>query len=136
MQQVGRPGRRKQEGRSVTEGRLTTHVLDTAAGRPAGGLRIELWALGADGGRRLIVTVTTDADGWTGGPLLSDKALVAGIYELVFHAGDYLRAAGHALPEPAFLDVVPIRFGIANASAHYHVPLLISPYGYSTYRGS
>jgi 5-hydroxyisourate hydrolase len=120
----------------VTEGRLTTHVLDTAAGRPAGGLRIELWVLGADGGRQLVVTATTDADGRTGGPLLSGEALVAGTYELVFHAGDYLRAAGHVLPEPAFLDVVPIRFGIADASAHYHVPLLISPYGYSTYRGS
>lgn len=97
---------------------------------------IELWAIRADGTRALVVTRTTNADGRIDGPLLAGDALVSGTYELVFHAGDYLRAVGQALPEPAFLDIIPIRFGIADASAHYHVPLLISPYGYSTYRGS
>ncbi|MBS1181125.1 MAG: putative transthyretin-like protein,hydroxyisourate hydrolase [Proteobacteria bacterium] len=120
----------------MAEGRLTTHVLDTAAGRPAAGLRIELWAVRSNGSRDLVREATTNGDGRVDGPLLSGAALLVGSYELVFHAGDYLRAAGHALADPAFLDIVPIRFGIADASAHYHVPLLISPYGYSTYRGS
>ncbi|PIO99054.1 hydroxyisourate hydrolase [Pleomorphomonas carboxyditropha] len=120
----------------MAEGRLTTHVLDTATGRPAADLRIELWAVRADGGRDLLREATTNRDGRIDGALLSGAGLSAGTYELLFHAGDYLRAAGHALAEPAFLDIVPIRFGIADASAHYHVPLLISPYGYSTYRGS
>lgn len=120
----------------MAEGRLTTHVLDTAAGRPAAGLRIELWAVRADGSRDLLREATTNQDGRIDGPLLSGGAFSAGSYELVFHAGDYLRAAGHALVDPAFLDIIPIRFGIADAAAHYHVPLLISPYGYSTYRGS
>lgn len=115
---------------------MTTHVLDTATGRPAAGLRIELWVVRADGGRDLVRETITNNDGRIDGALLSGSALLVGSYELVFHAGDYLRAAGHALADPAFLDVVPIRFGIADASAHYHVPLLISPYGYSTYRGS
>jgi 5-hydroxyisourate hydrolase len=115
---------------------LTTHVLDTATGRPAAGLRIELWALGSPDGRQLIREVTTNQDGRIDGALLAGEALSGGNYELVFHAGDYLRAVGHRLAEPAFLDVIPIRFGIADAAAHYHVPLLISPYGYSTYRGS
>jgi len=119
----------------MTTGRLTTHVLDTAAGLPAAGLSIELVAIeGAE--RRTIATVVTNADGRVDAPLLSGETMRTGIYELVFHAGDYLRHGGTALPEPAFLDVIPIRFGIADATAHYHVPLLISPYGYSTYRGS
>ena len=120
----------------MAEGRLTTHVLDTAAGRPAAGLRIELWSVRPDGARDLVREAVTNGDGRIDGALLSGAAFVTGSYELVFHAGDYLRAAGHALADPAFLDIVPIRFGIADASAHYHVPLLISPYGYSTYRGS
>jgi 5-hydroxyisourate hydrolase len=115
-------------------GRLTTHVLDTAAGKPAAGLKIELWTAGAD--RRLIRTVSTNHDGRVDGPILEGAAFTAGTYELLFFAGDYLRASGAKLPEPAFLDVVPVRFGIADANAHYHVPLLISPYGYATYRGS
>ncbi len=115
---------------------MTTHVLDTAAGRPAAGLRIELWAVRVDGGRDLLREATTNKDGRVDGALLSGAACAAGTYELIFHAGDYLRGAGYDLVEPAFLDIVPIRFGIADASAHYHVPLLISPYGYSTYRGS
>ena len=115
-------------------GRLTTHVLDTATGKPAAGLTIELYLL--DGGPVLLKTILTNADGRADGPLLEGPAFMRGHYELRFHAGDYLRAAGVALAEPAFLDVVPIRFGIADASQHFHVPLLLSPYGYSTYRGS
>lgn len=116
-------------------GRLTTHVLDTARGRPAAGMAIELYRL--DGAaRNLIRSVRTNDDGRVDGAMLSPEEMAAGSYELIFHAGDYLRAAGDDLPEPAFLDQVPIRFGIAETDAHYHVPLLISAYGYSTYRGS
>lgn len=115
-------------------GRLTTHVLDTASGAPAADLVIELWRL--DGSETMIASVTTNADGRVDAPLLADGSFKTGTYELRFHAGDYLRANGHVLPEPAFLDVVPIRFGIAAPDQHYHVPLLLSPYGYSTYRGS
>ena len=114
-------------------GRLTTHVLDTAAGAPAAGLTIELFRL--DGSETRLTVARTNADGRVDRPLLEGEALTAGTYELRFHAGDYLRTR-HDLPEPAFLDVVPIRFGIAAPQQHYHVPLLISPYGYSTYRGS
>ncbi len=115
-------------------GRLTTHVLDTASGNPAAGLKIELFRL--DGGTVHLKTIVTNADGRADGPILEGPAFVQGHYELRFHAGDYLRKSDAALPEPAFLDVIPIRFGIANAAQHYHVPLLLSPYGYSTYRGS
>ncbi|WP_370674457.1 hydroxyisourate hydrolase [Pleomorphomonas sp. PLEO] len=115
---------------------MTTHVLDTASGRPAAGVKIELWAVRADGGRDLVREAITNQDGRIDGALFQGAGFSVGTFELVFHAGDYLRAAGHTLTEPAFLDVVPIRFGVADASAHYHVPLLISPYGYSTYRGS
>ena len=115
---------------------LTTHVLDTARGTPAQGLRIDLYRLSGDR-REKLKSVTTNADGRVdGGPMLVDESFVVGKYELVFHAGEYLRATGQVLPEPAFLDVIPIRFGIAGTTAHYHVPLLLSPYGYSTYRGS
>ncbi|MCZ4288379.1 hydroxyisourate hydrolase [Hoeflea alexandrii] len=116
-------------------GRLTTHVLDTARGSPAAGMVIELvWIEGID--HHLIKTVSTNADGRVDAPLLSGADLRRGVYELRFHAGDYLRSTGSKLPDPAFLDVIPIRFGIADTGAHYHVPLLISAYGYSTYRGS
>jgi 5-hydroxyisourate hydrolase len=115
---------------------LTTHVLDTASGKPAQGLRIDLFQIDGDV-RRHIKRVETNADGRVdGGPILSGDSFKPGTYELLFHAGDYLRASGTPLPNPAFLDLVPIRFGIADSRAHYHVPLLISPYGYSTYRGS
>ncbi len=114
-------------------GRLTTHVLDTTAGAPAAGLTIELFRL--DGGETCLAVARTNDDGRVDSPLLEGDALTVGVYELRFHAGDYLRER-HDLPDPPFLDVVPIRFGIAAPQAHYHVPLLISPYGYSTYRGS
>jgi len=115
-------------------GRLTTHVLDTASGKPAAGLSIALYRIDGEA-RRHLKTVLTNADGRCDAPLLEGAAFAAGEYELVFSAGDYLRAQGIALPKPAFLDVVPIRFGMAEQT-HYHVPLLVSPYGYSTYRGS
>lgn len=116
-------------------GRLSTHVLDTARGRPAAGMAITLYRLTGDG-RQRVKLVVTNADGRTDGPLLEGAALTEGQYELVFAAGDYLRAQGQAQGEVLFLDVIPIRFGIPDPTQHYHVPLLLSPYGYSTYRGS
>lgn len=115
-------------------GRLTTHVLDTASGKPAAGLKIALYSVEGDV-RRKLKDVVTNADGRCDAPLLDGQTFKPGQYELVFFAGDYLRGTVVSLPEPLFLDLVPIRFGMAEA-AHYHVPLLISPYGYSTYRGS
>ncbi len=116
-------------------GRLTTHVLDTATGKPAAGLKVELFRRGVDGAP-LIAEAVTNADGRCDAPLLEGAAFRAGVYELHFHAGAYFDAAGADLPSPKFLDVVPLRFGIADEGAHYHVPLLLSPFGYSTYRGS
>lgn len=118
-----------------TSGRLTTHVLDTALGRPAKGLRIDLFLIEGEG-RRLLRTVETNSDGRVDSPMLEGATFAVGTYELLFHAGDYLRATGAALAEPAFLDLIPLRFGIADAGSHYHVPLLLSPFSYSTYRGS
>jgi 5-hydroxyisourate hydrolase len=118
-------------------GRLTTHVLDTSSGQPAGGLKVDLFELSGSGPESApIISATTNSDGRLDSPLLEGERFGAGIYEIRFHVADYFRAAGVALPEPPFLDVVPIRFGISDEGAHYHVPLLISPYGYSTYRGS
>jgi 5-hydroxyisourate hydrolase len=114
-------------------GRLTTHILDTASGRPAAGLVVELWRVDA---AHCLNRITTNADGRMDGPVIEGAAFTTGIYELRFRAGDYWRSCGIALAEPAFLDVIPVRFGIADPSQHYHVPLLLSPYGYSTYRGS
>ena len=108
---------------------LTTHVLDTALGRPAAGVAITLHRDGEE-----LARAVTNADGRTDGPLLA--ALDAGVYELRFAVGDYLRGAGHAISDPPFLDVVPIRFGVAAPGEHHHVPLLVSPWAYSTYRGS
>lgn len=114
-------------------GRLTVHALDTAAGVPAGGLPVELVRV-EDGA--VLVRTTTNGDGRVDGPVLAGADLHAGVYELRFHAGVYFQTAGHALSAPPFLDVVPIRFAIANPEQHYHVPLLLSPWSYSTYRGS
>lgn len=116
-------------------GRLSTHVLDTVNGRPAAGVAIALDALLPDGSRKRIVDAVTNADGRTDAPLLSGT-LPVGSYELTFAIGDYFRHLGTKLPEPAFLDLVPIRFAIAEPNGHYHVPLLASPWSYSTYRGS
>jgi hydroxyisourate hydrolase len=116
-------------------GRLTTHVLDTHAGCPAAGLRIELYRLDRAVATPL-VAITTNADGRADAPLLEGAALAVGGYELRFHVGAYFAARGVALPEPPFLDLVPVRFAIADPDAHYHVPLLVSPWSYATYRGS
>ncbi len=117
-------------------GSLTTHVLDIAAGQPAAGMTVELWRYDALGARALVTSAATNAGGRTDAPLLQGDELQPGNYELVFFAGDYFRARGAALAQPAFLDRVPVRFGIADAATHYHVPLLVSPWAYSTYRGS
>jgi len=115
--------------------RLSTHVLDTSRGIPARNVRIDLHTL-ENGERRHLKTVTTNQDGRTDAPILEGASFKAGRYELRFHAGDYHRKCGIPVADPPFLDLIPVRFGIADASRHYHVPLLLSPYGYSTYRGS
>jgi len=116
-------------------GRLTTHVLDTVAGRPGSGMRLALYRL--DGAERtLVVETTTNDDGRVDEPLLEGDTMSRGTYELVFQVGHYFRVEGADLANPVFLDEVPIRFGIADPGAHYHVPLLVSPFAYSTYRGS
>ena len=110
-------------------------MLDLTAGTPARGLAIELWCLDGAAPERLKTVVTND-DGRVDGALLEGDAFAAGTYELRFMAGDYRRRTSGAQPEPPFLDVVPVRFDVADAESHYHVPLLLSAYGYSTYRGS
>jgi len=117
------------------KGKLTTHVLDTSSGRPAAGMKITLYKAK---GKTLekVKSLVTNADGRCDEPVLSGAQMKKGTYELHFDAGTYLKEQGLDLPVPAFLDVVPIRFGIADADSHYHVPLLVSAYGYSTYRGS
>jgi 5-hydroxyisourate hydrolase len=115
-------------------GFLTTHVLDTARGRPAAGMAVTLWRI-EGAARREVGAAVTNADGRTDQPILPEAAFAPGVYELLFAAGDWLRAAGLAGAEPPFLDEVPIRFGMAEA-VHYHVPLLLAPHGYTTYRGS
>lgn len=116
-------------------GKLSTHVLDTARGKPAAGVVIWLYRLTGNSHKK-IAEVVTNSDGRTDAPLLQGDDLTAGQYELVFHAGDYLRATGQAAGDVLFLDQIPIRFGVPDAAAQYHVPLLISPFAYSTYRGS
>ncbi|WEX91206.1 hydroxyisourate hydrolase [Sinorhizobium garamanticum] len=115
-------------------GRLTTHVLDTASGKPASNLHIELYRFDGERAEHLVSTRTND-DGRCDQPLLAGERMESGTYELRFHAGEYLGPAAECGANP-FLDIIPIRFGIADQGAHYHVPLLLSPYGYSTYRGS
>lgn len=119
----------------MSGGRLTTHVLDTARGKPAAGVKIMLYRVSGNSHRKIAETVT-NADGRTDAPMLTGKDFTVGNYELVFCAGDYLRASGQADGEVLFLDQIPIRFGVPDAAQHYHVPLLISPFAYSTYRGS
>jgi len=115
---------------------LTTHVLDTAHGCPAGNLRVELFRLHAQAHAERLCEHYTNADGRVDVPLLEGEAFRPGRYQLRFHVDEYFRARGVDLPDPPFLDVVILRFGIADAGAHYHVPLLVSPWSYSTYRGS
>ena len=121
-------------------GHLSTHVLDTMNGCPAAGMKVELLRLseaGPGGAFQPLKTLTLNADGRNdGGPLLDAAAMAPGHYRLVFHVADYFRGRGAALPEPPFIDQVPLDFGIADAQAKYHVPLLVSPWSYSTYRGS
>jgi 5-hydroxyisourate hydrolase len=111
---------------------LTTHVLDTTSGKPAAGMRVVLRRAGTSA---VLAEAKTNADGRLDKPLLDGDAFTPGHYEISFHVGDYFRGTGAQLPDPAFLDVVPVRFS-ATAGRDYHLPLLISPYGYSTYRGS
>jgi 5-hydroxyisourate hydrolase len=115
---------------------VTTHVLDVTSGWPAEGVRVELYELTDGSERELVADVTTNADGRTEKPLLSVDQARAGRFELVFHAGDYFRRRRALLADPPFLDVIPIRFAVADPQAHYHVPLIVSPWSYSTYRGS
>ncbi|MBV7378166.1 hydroxyisourate hydrolase [Maritimibacter dapengensis] len=116
-------------------GYLTTHVLDTARGCPAEGIEIALFRVSGNSHKKIATTVT-NADGRTDAPILPAEKFQTGTYELIFFTGEYLQAAGLAGDDPLFLDQIPIRFGMSDAEAHYHVPLLLSPYGYSTYRGS
>jgi 5-hydroxyisourate hydrolase len=118
------------------EGRLTTHVLDLSRGIPAAGMKIELWRYLDSGKSKLLLNVETNPDGRTESPLLSKKDMLSGEYELVFAVGDYYRAQAFTQPESLFLDFVPVRFLIHHPQMAYHVPLLVAPGGYSTYRGS
>ncbi|WP_025717395.1 2-oxo-4-hydroxy-4-carboxy-5-ureidoimidazoline decarboxylase [Paenibacillus sp. 1-18] len=121
---------------SSNNGKLTTHVLDVSCGTPASGMKLELWEIGGEEGRRLLRSVVTDEDGRLDAPLLSGGELKEGQYELFFYVADYFREKGLAGKEPPFLECIPIRFGVSDAGSHYHVPLLVAPGGYSTYRGS
>lgn len=120
-------------------GRLTTHVLDTAQGRPATGVEVTLYRAQASTAlaeKSLLKRTVTNIDGRLDSPILDADEFLPGIYELVFQAGNYFRNSHFELPEPAFVDEIIVRFGIANTDSHYHVPLLVSPWSYSTYRGS
>lgn len=118
-------------------GHLSTHVLDTANGCPAAGMHVTLQRLDADGRAQLVKSITLNADGRNdGGPLLDADTMATGRWRLAFAVAAYYRKRGVELPDPPFIDVVQLDFGIADAAGHYHVPLLVSPYGYSTYRGS
>ncbi len=119
----------------MADGYLTTHVLDTAKGCPAAGLRIDLYRIEGES-RSHLATMATNDDGRTDAPILPKEAFAVGEYELVFAAGAYLDACDTPPEAPRFLNSIPIRFGISDAEAHYHVPLLLSPFSYSTYRGS
>ncbi len=129
-QQVTAPDKLK------VHGRLSTHVLDTHGGHPAPGLALELHELSSTGAGRLLVSAVTNADGRTDMPLIGGRPLPIGTYELRFSVGDYFARAGLTLADPPFLDVVPLRFAIAEPEGHYHVPLVVTPWSYATYRGS
>ena len=116
-------------------GKLSTHVLDTMHGKPAQGVRVELFSL-EDGSRNALADVQTNSDGRCDQPLLQGDALRKGVYELVFHIGDYFAGKGVRVPEPRFVDQVVLRFGVANSEENYHVPLVATPWTWSTYRGS
>ena len=116
-------------------GRLSTHVLDTVRGKPAAGVKVDLWRLGPDGGRTHVAAALTNADGRTDAPLLIGDTYATGAYEITFEIGPYFKAAGQG-DTPPFLDVVPIRFHMTESDGHYHVPLVCTPWSYSTYRGS
>ena len=120
-------------GKPATSGRLSTHLLDLTNGRPAAGIRITLDEIGASARGRLVETIS-NADGRTDQPLIGGEPLRIGTYELAFHVGDYFACA--ALADPPYLDIVPIRISIAESEGHYHVPLLVTPWSYTTYRGS
>ena len=115
-------------------GKLSTHVLDTYHGKPAVGIAIELWTYIPQ--PKLLITATTNSDGRTDAPLLTDEMMRVGSYELRFQVGDYFRSMNIPLVQPPFLEVVPVRFMLSDPAANYHVPLLVSPWAYSTYRGS
>ena len=117
-------------------GRLSTHVLDQTQGKPGADIAIELHVLSADGAWRALKQARTNADGRTDQPLLAGDELKVGTYRLTFHLGDYFRQRGAALADPPFLDLVPLRFSVADPDGHYHVPLLATPWSYATYRGS
>ncbi len=119
----------------MANGFLTTHVLDTARGIPAAGLAITLYRIEGKE-RQKLAQMKTNEDGRTDTPILPKESFARGDYELVFEAGAYLDASGTPAEDPRFLDQIPIRFGISDPQSHYHVPLLLSPFGYSTYRGS
>lgn len=119
----------------MTSGFLTTHVLDTAKGLPAEGIEIALYRVSGNSHTK-IATAISNSDGRTDAPILPGDKFKTGTYELIFFAGDYLKRTGQATEEPLFLDQIPIRFGINDPESHYHVPLLLSPFSYSTYRGS
>lgn len=120
----------------MANGYLTTHILDTAQGVPAAGVRIDLYRLQIGGAREKLGSHVTNEDGRTDHPILPRGHMSAGQYELEFHIGDYFRVETALKGQSPFLDVIPVRFGICDADSHYHVPLLVSPFGYSTYRGS
>ena len=126
---------------STLLGNLTTHILDVSAGKPAANVRIDLYKIsphssGEEQSAKKLISLITNGDGRCDNPILSGDDFSPGQYELAFHIGDYFDLMGVALPSPKFIDVAVVRFGIADKDAHYHVPLLVSPYGYSTYRGS
>lgn len=118
-------------------GKLTTHVLDTAQGCPAAGMKVELWLIDQKiEARTLLKTVVTNTDGRTDAPLLIGSDFQVGVYELLFNVGEYFARQSVSITQPPFLDQIPIQFGVAETDIHYHVPLLVSPWSYSTYRGS